>query len=80
MEFYKKYADVQADVDELIKMAKSLGDKISEKELDLKEILSYLDDELVPIVILDWKVIKGTKEKVYLGHFVPLVGYDDENV
>ena len=32
------------------------------------------------MILLDWNVIKGCPEKGYQGHFVPITGYDENNV
>ena len=48
---------------------------MNEKTLELNELLNYVTEESLPIVLLDWNVIKGIPQKGYLGHFVPVVGY-----
>ena len=48
--------------------------------MTLEELLKNVSIDSIPIILLDWNVVKGTKEKGYQGHFVPIVGYDDDNV
>ncbi|MFW6231222.1 MAG: hypothetical protein ACOC32_04335 [Nanoarchaeota archaeon] len=37
-----------------------------------------MTEDSVPIILLDWNTVKG--KECYQDHFVPIVGYDDENV
>lgn len=81
LDFYKNYADLDIEKSQrLSEKAKELSIEIKEQILSLNQILLKLTKDSIPIVLLDWNVIKGTKEKGYEGHFVPLVGYDNENV
>ncbi|MFB6246206.1 MAG: peptidase C39 family protein [Candidatus Pacearchaeota archaeon] len=79
-EFYQRYAEDLEKAEEFEKRAREFGAKVEERHLGLSEILSYLDAGKVPIALLDWNVVKGSREKGYRGHFVPVVGYDEENV
>jgi len=81
LDFYKKYSEM----DELksknwIKQAKQVGVIINEKTLDLNEILSKISKDSLAIILVDWNIISDKEEKGYQGHFVPIVGYDKENV
>jgi uncharacterized protein YvpB len=82
LEFYKKEADEaslsQQKIERLRKEACRLGIKMQEINLSLKEILSKISKDCIPIVLLDWSKIKGSSD--YIGHFVPIVGYDEENI
>lgn len=80
LEFYQKYADLITQTDIFVEKAKKLGVHVEEKQLSLEEILSKVSVNSLPIILLDWNVVKGTREKGYQGHFVPIVGYDDEKV
>lgn len=53
---------------------------VYEKSLLLEEILSFVTEESIPIVLIDWNVIMSRKNKGYQGHFVPIVGYDEKVV
>ena len=81
-EFYKKYGvDMNIEASNLrISEAKKVGVEIEEKTFPLEELLGFLTEESIPIVLLDWSIVKGTEEKGYQGHFVPIVGYDETNV
>jgi hypothetical protein len=79
-DFYKKYVDPESESPKLIKEAKDLGIEMHEKTIKLDDILSYLSPTSVPIILLDWSVVVGKEDKGYRGHFVPIVGYDLENV
>lgn len=82
LDFYKKYAE-NIDLEESkkwIEDAKKAGVNLEEKTLTLEELLSKVSKASVPIVLLDWNVVKGKEEKGYQGHFVPIVGYDKTNV
>lgn len=82
LEFYKKETDGLASGEQKLarirKRGKELGVKMEETTLDLNEILSKISENCVPIVLLDWGKIVGKDS--YHGHFVPIVGYDEESV
>jgi hypothetical protein len=81
LDFYKKYTDSEMQQSEkLIKEAKSAGVRLYEKTLSLEKILSFVTKDSVPIILLDWNIIKNKEDKGYQGHFVPIVGYDEKNV
>lgn len=80
LDFVKKYVD-EADVKEskkLVEEATNKGVKLQEKTLSLEEILSYVTEESIPIILIDWNII--VNREGYLGHFAPIVGYDKENI
>ena len=76
LEFYQKYSDAIQQSNQVVKDAQKARVIIEEKEITLQKLLQYVTNKSIPIVLLDWNVIKGTREKGYLGHFVPVVGYD----
>lgn len=80
LEFYKKYSDIIQQSKQLVKDAKKAGVKIEEKSMNLETLLKKIGNNRVPIILLDWNVINRRKEKGYQGHFVPIVGYDKNNV
>ena len=83
LDFYQKYTDTQnisEELERLLEKAKKIGVKVEEKTIDLNELLNKVTKESIPIVLIDWNVVKGVKEKGYHGHFVPVVGYDDKIV
>ena len=80
LEFYKKYADPNLikETRTLINNAKDLGVELNEISLSLREIKSLVNKNSLPIILLDWAVVLGKKN--YLGHFVPIVGFDEEGI
>lgn len=82
LDFYKKYAETFSDENwgNLLKEAKSAGVTMEQISIDLKELLSYVTNNSLPIVLVDWYIIINEKNKGYAGHFVPVVGYDRINV
>jgi hypothetical protein len=82
LEFYKKEADdassTERKLERLKKEAVELKVQMEERSLSLDEILTKINVNCVPIILLDWGKIKGTGK--FVGHFVPIVGYDGENV
>jgi len=80
LKFYQKYSDAIQQSNQVVIDAQKAGVIIEEREITLQELLQYVTNKSIPIVLLDWNVINGTKEKGYLGHFVPVVGYDKKNV
>ncbi len=81
LEFYKQYNSSTIDESKkILERAKSLGVLCEEKTMPLKDILSMITKDSVPILLIDWNVVKGMEEKGYQGHFVPVIGCDDNNV
>jgi len=80
LDFYKKYAGEDLESAELIERARKLGVEMEERTIDLDELLNYVSEDSVMIILLDWNVVKDNKEKGFLGHFVVVTGFDDENV
>ena len=80
-EFYKKYSDMNLEQSKkMVEDAKTAGVNIQERAILLKELLGFVKEDSVPIILLDWNIVKARKEKGYHGHFVPIVGYDEQNV
>lgn len=48
--------------------------------MTLEEILEKIGKNIIPIILLDWNVVKGKGKEGYHGHFVPIIGYDKNNV
>ncbi len=81
LDFYKKYSDSEMQQSEkLIKEAKYAGVKLYEKTLSLEKILKFVTKDSIPIILLDWNIVKDKGDKSYQGHFVPIVGYDENNI
>ncbi len=82
LKFYQKVADkassTKQKLEKLKREAVKFKVQMQEKHLPLKEILSRINENCVPIILLDWSKIKGTDK--FIGHFVPIVDYDNENV
>lgn len=81
LDFYKKYAEENyvKEQEKLRQEAISKGVEMQEKTISIQELLSYLNEDSIPIVLLDWNII-SKKFGSYYGHFVPVVGYDEENI
>ena len=78
-EFYQKYNNINLEQSKkLVEDAKAAGVNIQERVLSLEDLLNFLKKDCVPIILLDWNILKGRKG--YLGHFTPIVGYDEQNV
>ncbi len=80
MDFYKKYSETFSDQDKIISDANCAGVNISESSISLEELLSFVTKKSVPIILLDWNIVRNESEKGYQGHFVPIVGYDEESI
>ena len=82
LEFYQKHADAPSSTSEKLERLKAeavrFKVKMEEKSIGLKEILSKISKDCIPIVLLDWSKILGTEK--FIGHFVPIVGYDESHV
>ncbi len=80
-EFYQKYSDMDLEQSKKwVEDAKAAGVNIQERTLSLEELLGFVTKDSVPIILLDWNIVKARKEKGYQGHFVPIVGFDEQNV
>ncbi|MFH1332026.1 MAG: peptidase C39 family protein [archaeon] len=80
LDFYRKYSNMDlASSKKLLEKAKKLGINVDERVLSCEELISFISEDSIPIVLLDWNVVTGNKDKGYLGHFVPVVGCDDKN-
>ena len=80
-EFYQKYRDMDLEQSKKwVEDAKAAGVKIQERTLSLEGLLGFVTKDSVPIILLDWNIVKARKEKGYQGHFVPIVGFDEQNV
>lgn len=80
LEFYKKYTTETQQSDSAVKNARRAGVQIEKRTLSLKEILAAITEDSVPIILLDWNVISPKEGRTYQGHFVPVVGYDENNI
>lgn len=81
IDFYKKYSLMNLELSKkLVEKAKASGVTVQEKTLSVGDLVSYISRDSLPILLLDWNVVKGNKEKGYLGHFIPIVGYDKNNI
>jgi uncharacterized protein YvpB len=80
-EFYKKYSEMDLDLSErLVLEAKEIGVNLAEKSISLKEILKGIGKDSIPLILLDWNVVEDKGDKGYQGHFVPIVGYDENHI
>ena len=80
-EWYQKYSDNSLDRSKmLLREARTRGVALAERAIVLDDLLAQAGPACVPIVLVDWNVVRGTPERGYQGHFVPVVGYDAANV
>jgi len=80
LEFYQKHSDIVQQSKKLVEDARNIGVNMEERGVSLEELLKKIGRNNIPIILLDWNVVKGTREKGYQGHFVPIVGYDKDNI
>ena len=62
-EFYKKYTDLVHKSKKLIDDAQKAGVIIYERTLTLDKLLKNIGGSSIPIILLDWNVVSGKKEK-----------------
>lgn len=80
-EFYQKYNDMDFEQSKRwVEYAKEAGVNVQERTLTLEEILEFVTKDSVPIILLDFNIVRARKEKGYQGHFVPIAGFDEQNV
>ena len=81
MDYYKTYMDEDAaGLSKLIEEARKLNIKMIEKSLGLKELCSLITKSSIPIVLLDWNIIRKQSQNGFMGHYVDLIGYDQRFV
>jgi len=81
LDFYKKYAHEDLEwYDKILEEAKGKGVEVNLKSISIEEIQSLITENSIPIILLDWNIIKDKKDKGYQGHFVVIVGYDKDNI
>ncbi len=81
MDFFKKYMDEEiGTIKSLINEAKKLDIPLIEKSISLKELLSFISKKSIPIVLLDWNTVRNREKAGFMGHYVPLVGYNNKSV
>lgn len=78
LESQESYTDLIDYEISLLRKARDSKVILYKRELSLKELLSLVNKDNAMIVLLNWNVMLG--KDGYLGHFVPLVGYDRDNV
>jgi len=80
IEYYKKYAKDKGMIilKELIKEIRTQGVEIREENMSLNELLHYVTEDSLPIVLVNWYVIAG--KEGFSGHFLPVTGYDETHV
>ena len=78
LEDLESWTGTEEKINRLMAECLELGVKLEEKSLTSEEVLSKLSQDCVAIVLLDWSKVKG--EGSFQGHFLPIVGYDDEYV
>ena len=77
--FYERLSVMTSDHStKILQEAQKVGVELYERTLSLEQILEKISPNCVPLILLDWsKVVHGPN---YIGHFVPIVGYDKESV
>jgi ABC-type bacteriocin/lantibiotic exporter with double-glycine peptidase domain len=80
-EFYKNFSEMDLQQSKKwVEDAKAAGVRVKERILSLEELLELVTKDSLLIVLLDWNVVRNQADKGYQGHFVPVVGYDSQNV
>ena len=82
LEYYQKNTDgarnAETKINKLLEECRKFGFILEERSLTIQEILSKINENCLAIVCLDWSKI--VNKDSYVGHFVPIIGYDEENV
>src|SRR3989344_719127 len=74
IDYYKKYSHNKAKIvlKELSDEIKKIGIEVQERNISLEELLSYVSENSIPIVLVNWNVIAG--KEGFNGHFLPITG------
>ena len=78
LDYYKNYFDFSESSEKLLEKAVSNNVQLLEKSISQNELLDYLTEKSIPIVLINWKKLANQDD--YSGHFVPVVGYDSEYI
>ena len=82
LKYYQKEADDSSEsklkLEKLKLESHKLGMEMKEISLPIDKLLSKISKNCLAIILLDWSKIRETK--YFIGHFVLIVGYDEENV
>lgn len=82
LEYYQSLSEGQERSEgklvHLLGRCRHAGVHLEERSLPLNEILSELCKGTVPIALIDWSKVCGGPS--YIGHIVPIIGYDDRYV
>ena len=82
LDFYKKETSgIKESKERLQRITKEclkLGVKLNETRLSLDEILSKINNDCVPIILIDWNMFIDNKG--YQGHILPITGYDNKYI
>jgi len=80
LEYYQKDGAQSAEdkIKRLYANCLEYGVKLEERCLTLEEIVSKIGQDCIPIVLIDWGKINSAEK--FIGHFVPIVGYDEKNI
>lgn len=70
--------DLKQSYQELKEKALAAGLVLEERRPSIQEIEHALDEDAVPIVVVDWGKLRGTAQ--FLPHFVIVTGIDDSRV
>jgi predicted double-glycine peptidase len=80
IDYYDKYSgdDGMRILGELLAESREIGVEFVEEDMNLEKLLSCISVDSVPIVLVNWFSLAGREG--YNGHFLVVVGYDDEYV
>ncbi len=82
MSWYQQHAaDAEASkakIAKLVAECRRYNVNLQERSLTQEEVLKKVNKDCIPIICLDWGKIKNVS--TYIGHFVPVIGYDESNV
>lgn len=82
LEYYKQLTDGAKSEEEIVNLLREECAKngviMKEESLTLNEITEKISEKCAAFILLDWGKVRKTES--YIGHFVPIVGFDENNV
>ncbi|MBX7142971.1 MAG: peptidase C39 family protein [Oligoflexia bacterium] len=82
LDYYREHAagvsEAEAKLTVLANRCRKFGGHLEERQLSLNELFALISSGAVPVMLIDWAKVVGKPN--YIGHFVPLVGYNDSDV
>mmetsp|Transcript_10 Transcript_10/g.32 ORF Transcript_10/g.32 Transcript_10/m.32 type:complete len:286 (-) Transcript_10:19-876(-) len=77
--YYQRFGDLDLEESKvLVAEAEAVGVDLAERSLSLAEVTASVGRDALAIALLDMNIVYGEEGGGYLGHFVPVVGFEPD--